>query len=74
MANHGETPGSPTGQGRNANGEHMARRHRVYPEAIKEASAYCQKSGKNFKQIHVKEIPAGVLGRWPESELLFRCE
>lgn len=43
-------------------------------EAILEASAYCEKSGKKYKQVHVKEIPAGALGRWPETELLFRCD
>jgi hypothetical protein len=40
-------------------------------EAILEASAYCKTQSRTFKQVHVKEIPSGVLGRWPESELLF---
>lgn len=43
-------------------------------EAIKEADAHCARSGKNVKVVHTKEIPAGVLGRWPESEVLFKCE
>lgn len=42
--------------------------------AIQEANAYCQNSGKRVKVLHSKEIPTGVLGRWPESEILFRCE
>ena len=42
--------------------------------AIQEADTYCQRSGKRAKVVHTKEIPAGPLGRWPESEVLFRCE
>lgn len=42
--------------------------------AIQEADAHCQRSGKHAKVVHTKEIPAGMLGRWPESEVLFRCE
>lgn len=42
--------------------------------AIQEADAHCQRSGKHSKVVHTKEIPAGMLGRWPESEVLFRCE
>lgn len=42
--------------------------------AIQEADTYCQLSGRRVKVIHTKEIPAGALGRWPESEILFRCE
>lgn len=42
--------------------------------AIKEADAHCQGNGKRVKVVHTKEIPAGPLGRWPESEVLFRCE
>lgn len=42
--------------------------------AIQEADAYCHQSGKQVKVIHTKEIPAGALGRWPESEVLFLCE
>lgn len=42
--------------------------------AIQEADAHCQRSGKHAKVVHTKEIPAGPLGRWPESEVLFRCE
>lgn len=41
--------------------------------AVQEANTFCAKTGKQFQQIHVKEIPAGMMGRWPESELLFRC-
>ena len=43
-------------------------------EATQEGEAYCARTGKKIKVVHVKEIPAGVLGRWPESEVLFRCE
>ncbi len=43
-------------------------------EAIQEADAYCRHSGKPVKVVHTKEIPAGPLGRWPESEVLFKCE
>lgn len=42
--------------------------------AILEADAYCKRSSKGVKVIHTKEIPAGALGRWPESEVLFKCE
>jgi hypothetical protein len=42
-------------------------------EALKEAGAFCEKKGAQLKTIHSKEIPAGPLGRWPESEVLFRC-
>lgn len=42
--------------------------------AIQEADAYCKDSGKSVKVVHTKEIQAGPLGRWPESEVLFRCE
>lgn len=42
--------------------------------AILEADTYCRGSGKSVKVVHTKEIPAGALGRWPESEVLFRCE
>jgi hypothetical protein len=42
--------------------------------ANQEADAYCSKNGRKTKIIHTKEIPAGPLGRWPESEVLFRCD
>ena len=42
--------------------------------ALQEGDAFCGTQKKKFKFIHSKEIPAGVLGRWPESEVLFRCE
>ena len=42
--------------------------------AIQEADAHCQRSGKRAKVVHTKEIQAGAAGRWPESEVLFRCE
>jgi hypothetical protein len=43
-------------------------------QATQDAQAYCAQNHKSAKMIHTKEIPAGVLGRWPESEVLFRCE
>lgn len=43
-------------------------------DAIKEANDHCKASGKTIKVVHTKEIPAGPLGRWPESEVLFKCE
>ena len=43
-------------------------------QALNEASAFCGAKAKKLKLIHSKEIPAGALGRWPESEVLFKCE
>ena len=42
--------------------------------ALKEGGDFCQTKGRKLKLIHSKEIPAGPLGRWPESEVLFRCD
>lgn len=42
--------------------------------AILEADTYCKNKSKSVKVIHTKDIPAGAFGRWPESEVLFRCE
>lgn len=42
--------------------------------AIQEAQAKCDTDKKTLKVIHTKEIQAGGFGRWPESEVLFRCE
>lgn len=42
--------------------------------ALQEADAYCGTKKKKLKFIHSKEIPAGPFGRWPESEVLFKCE
>lgn len=41
---------------------------------LQEADSFCSTKGKKLKLIHSKEIPAGPFGRWPESEVLFRCE
>lgn len=43
-------------------------------EAMKEGADHCEAKGKKFKFVHSKEIPAGPFGRWPESEVLFKCE
>jgi hypothetical protein len=42
--------------------------------AIQEADAYCTFKGKKYKFMYNKDIPAGAFGRWPESEVLFKCE
>lgn len=42
--------------------------------ATHDAEAYCVQQRKVVKILHTKEIQAGALGRWPESEVLFRCE
>lgn len=42
--------------------------------ALVEADAYCKRDGKTMKVIYSKEIPAGGGGRWPEAEILFKCE
>lgn len=41
---------------------------------LQEADTFCSTKGKKLKLIHSKEIPAGPFGRWPESEVLFKCE
>lgn len=41
--------------------------------ALLEAGQHCETSKRSLKVIHIKEIPAGVLGRWPEAEVLFSC-
>lgn len=43
-------------------------------QAVQDAVAHCLKEHGKLKVLHTKEIPAGALGRWPESEILFRCE
>lgn len=43
-------------------------------QALVEAEQYCDIKKKKIKLVHSKEIPAGPLGRWPESEVLFKCE
>jgi len=41
---------------------------------LQEADAYCTVKTRKLEFIHSKEIPAGVFGRWPQSEVLFTCE
>jgi hypothetical protein len=43
-------------------------------EALQEANAFCTKQSKKLNVLHTKDIPAGAFGRWPESEVLFKCE
>ena len=42
--------------------------------AIQEANAYCLGKSKKYKYLYNKDIPVGAFGRWPESEVLFKCE
>lgn len=42
--------------------------------ATKEAGEHCAKFNKAARVIDVKQIPAGALGKWPEAEVLFKCE
>lgn len=42
--------------------------------AMQEADAYCAGKAKKYKFMYNKDIPAGAFGRWPESEVLFKCE
>jgi len=42
-------------------------------QALQDAGEFCGKKGAQVKLIHSKEIQAGAMGRWPESEILFRC-
>jgi hypothetical protein len=42
--------------------------------ALQDAGDHYAKLGQRMKFIHSKEMPAGPLGRWPESEVLFRYE
>jgi hypothetical protein len=42
--------------------------------ALQEADTYCVQRNKKLKFIYSKEIPAGAFGRWPESDVLFKCE
>lgn len=42
-------------------------------DATIEANEYCNRQGMAATVIHTKEIQAGAFGRWPESEILFRC-
>lgn len=42
--------------------------------AAQDAEAYCLRQHKKVRILHTKEIPAGALGRWPESEVLFSCD
>lgn len=42
--------------------------------ALQEAGVSCHLAGKGLRVVHTKEIPAGAFGRWPEAEVLFRCE
>lgn len=41
--------------------------------ALNEANDYCDKKKQVIQVVHVKEIPAGGFGRWPEAEVIFSC-
>lgn len=43
-------------------------------QARQEAADHCRGLGKASNVIHAKEIPAGPMGRWPEAEIVFKCE
>lgn len=43
-------------------------------EALREADTFCAGQKRKLRFVHSKEIPAGPFGRWPESEVLFKCE
>lgn len=42
-------------------------------EAIKEATASCEKEGKKFQLVDLTQRPPRPFGGWPEAEVLFRC-
>ena len=42
-------------------------------DAVKEATASCEKDGKQFRLIDITQRPPRPLGGWPEAEVLFRC-
>lgn len=42
-------------------------------DAYKEASAYCMKLDKQLETISVKTTEAGILNKFSEAELRFRC-
>lgn len=42
--------------------------------ALKDAGDRCEGIKKQLKIVHSKETPAGPFGRWPEAEIVFRCE
>ena len=43
-------------------------------QARVDAAHHCKGLGKASNVIHAKEIPAGPMGRWPEAEIVFKCE
>jgi len=47
---------------------------RLKNAAMQEAQEKCDAEGKKINVIHTKEIQAGAFGRWPETEVLFKCE
>lgn len=42
-------------------------------KARQDAAEHCKAQGKTSNVIHAKEIPAGA-ARWPEAEIVFKCE
>ena len=42
--------------------------------AIEQATAHCAASRKRFRQLDLKESPAGLLAPYAESELKFTCD
>lgn len=43
-------------------------------DAVREATASCEKDGKTYRMIDISQRPPGAFARWPEAEVLFRCE
>ena len=43
-------------------------------EAIKEATASCEKDGKKYRLVDITQRPPRPLGGWPEAVVLCRCE
>ena len=43
-------------------------------DAVKEATASCEKEGKKYRLVDLTQRPPRALGGWPEAEVLFKCE
>lgn len=43
-------------------------------DAVKEATASCEKDGKKYRLVDLTQRPPRALGGWPEAEVVFKCE
>jgi hypothetical protein len=43
-------------------------------EAVREATASCDKEGKTYRLVDITQRPPRPLGGWPEAEVLFKCD